>query len=87
MTFANDNGFAVCDLAPRIEPITENFVDEIHYTFKGSARVAEAVTECLKPLVGVPRLRILQVGFAEGPGSRYDIGLGGAGSGGSGMNS
>ena len=50
MNFGKENGFSVCDLAPRIEPTVENFVDEFHFTFKGSERVAAAVSDCLKPL-------------------------------------
>ena len=67
MMFANDNGFAVCDLAAELDASVENF--------------AEAVTECLRP-VPAP-LRRDRVRLVES----YDIGLGGAGSGGSGMNS
>jgi hypothetical protein len=53
--FAKRRGHPVCDLVPQIEPTTENFWNEVHYTLAGSARVAEAVTECLKPLtVAIP---------------------------------
>ena len=51
VTFAAENGFALCDLAPKLEASTENFTDEMHFTFKGSARVAAAVTECLRPVI------------------------------------
>ena len=51
ITFANQRGHPVCDLASRIEPTIENFIDELHFSFKGSERVAAAVTECLRPLL------------------------------------
>jgi hypothetical protein len=49
--FAKQNSHPLCDLAPRIAPTTENFFDEVHFAAAGSARVAEIVTECVKPLV------------------------------------
>ena len=49
--FAAKNGFALCDLATKIDATRENLTDEFHFTFKGSERVAQAVTECLRPLV------------------------------------
>ena len=49
--FAAKNGFALCDLATTMDATRENFTDELHFTFKGSERVAQAVTECLRPLV------------------------------------
>ena len=49
--FAAKNGFALCDLAPKIDATVENLTDELHFSFKGSERVAEAITECLRPLV------------------------------------
>jgi lysophospholipase L1-like esterase len=49
--FGAKNGFPVCDLASRLEPSIELFTDELHFSFKGSERVAEAVTECLRPLL------------------------------------
>jgi lysophospholipase L1-like esterase len=49
--FAKQHAHPLCDLAPRITPTTEHFWDEIHFTLAGSARVAELVTECVKPLV------------------------------------
>lgn len=51
MAFAMEEGFAVCDLADKIEASTENFADDMHYSFRGSARVAAAVTECLRPMI------------------------------------
>jgi len=51
ITFANQRGHPVCDVAQKIEPTVENFSDEFHFSFKGSARVAEAVTDCLRPLL------------------------------------
>jgi lysophospholipase L1-like esterase len=49
--FAKQHGHPVCDLVPQIAPTTENFWNEIHYTLTGAGRVAELVTECVKPLV------------------------------------
>jgi lysophospholipase L1-like esterase len=48
INFGKENGFDVCDLAPRIEPTVENFFDDFHFTFKGSERVAAAVADCLR---------------------------------------
>ena len=50
-TFARENGFPMCDLAAKIEATTENFIDEMHFTFMGSTRAAAAVTECLRPVI------------------------------------
>ena len=51
MEFGAEQGFTVCDLAAQMEASTDNFTDEFHFTFKGSARIAEVVTACLKPVI------------------------------------
>ena len=53
--FANERGHPFCDLASKISPTTENFYDDVHYNDAGSSRVAEAVTDCLKPLVAAQK--------------------------------
>ncbi len=49
--FGAEEGFTVCDLAAALDASTENFTDEMHFSFKGSARIAEAVTACLRPVI------------------------------------
>lgn len=49
--FAARNEFALCDLATKIDATLENLSDELHFSFKGSERVAQAVTECMRPLL------------------------------------
>jgi lysophospholipase L1-like esterase len=50
--FATERGHPICDVAPKIPPTGEYFFDEFHYTSKGSAQLAQAVADCLKPLLG-----------------------------------
>ena len=49
--FAKQRGHPVCDLASQMLPTTEFFFDDLHFTLAGSARVAELLTDCVKPLV------------------------------------
>lgn len=45
--FAKTQGLQLCDIAAGVAGTQENFYDEVHYTEKGSALVAELVTNCV----------------------------------------
>jgi len=49
--FAKMHGHPVCDLASKIGATTENFYDDVHFTYAGSQRVAEAVTACIEDVL------------------------------------
>jgi lysophospholipase L1-like esterase len=49
--FVKQRGHPLCNVAEQLQPTVENFNDELHFTLAGSARMAEFVTGCVKPLV------------------------------------
>lgn len=49
--FGKQRAHPVCDLASQISATPENFFDDFHFTLAGSVRVAELLTDCVKPVV------------------------------------
>jgi lysophospholipase L1-like esterase len=49
--FAMENEHPFCDVAAQLPASIEYFYDDVHYTLAGSARVAELVAGCVKPIV------------------------------------
>ena len=45
------NDIYFCDVANQIKPTTDYFFDDVHYNEKGSVKVADAVLECLLPIL------------------------------------
>jgi lysophospholipase L1-like esterase len=48
---ANNNDIYFCDIASQIKPTTDYFYDDVHFNEKGSVKVANAVLECLIPIL------------------------------------
>lgn len=48
---ASNNDIYFCDIASQIKPTTNYFYDDVHFNEKGSVKVANAVLECLMPIL------------------------------------
>jgi hypothetical protein len=49
--FAMQRDHPFCDVAPQLPATLEYFYDDVHFTLIGSARVADVITNCVRPLV------------------------------------
>ena len=37
-----------CKLSDKLKPVRENFIDDVHFTQKGSVEVANSLYDCIK---------------------------------------
>jgi lysophospholipase L1-like esterase len=47
LDFAEEQGFAQCDLADRVESSLSHFYDDCHFNFRGASRVADELVSCI----------------------------------------
>ena len=46
--FSLQNNIKFCKLSDKIKPLRENFIDDVHFTQKGSIEVANNLYDCIK---------------------------------------
>lgn len=52
LNFAAENGHPSCDLANRVPPTAEVFMDNVHFNLSGTRKVAAVVTDCVLKVLG-----------------------------------
>ena len=46
--FSLQNNIKFCKLSDKIKPLRENFIDDVHFTQRGSIEVANKLHDCIK---------------------------------------